>query len=534
MDTAQLNGHKRAVIYLRVSSDEQRDNGRGLIRQERVCRQYANDKYKVIDTFSDDCSGTIEMSERPEGSKVFELARSGAIDVVIAEDVTRIIRPKYDEVQYLVLRYALKIMNVELIAIDMPSTGDSFADNIIGLAKGKGAKEEREKYIKRTIAGRIDKARGEGNKPGQWVGTGQAAFGYRNIGKRKEARLEIDEREAELVRTIFDWYVGNDQLNIAQIANRLNDNGIPSPQKGRMWTRVAVKRILDSERYVGIFHYGGIEINLPHLAIIDAATREAAQLQRERNKARAKRHRKHDYELSGHIRCTCGKAMGGATFTKVFRYYMCSEYSLPVTARKCSELRLPIDEPDYQVWKWLYDILKDDQQLDEGLQAMSDRREADIAPKRERLTAIDDLIAKADRRIAKLIANFGDDDDETIAATVKNQINDAKREKNGYISERDRINVSITQMELSREARESIKAKVQKIRGMLDAATFDDKRFLYDALDVQAQLVVNESGRWLYATCGVSADGEVLPVDGQPIELRPTRTAIRRSAYRRR
>jgi len=41
---------------------------------------------------------------------------------------------------------------------------------------------------------------------------------------------------------------------------------------------------------------------------------------------------------------------------------------------------------------------------------------------------------------------------------------------------------------------------------MLENATYDDKRFLLDMLDVQVQLCRREDGRWLYVTCGIVAE----------------------------
>ena len=63
------------------------------------------------------------------------------------------------------------------------------------------------------------------------------------------------------------------------------------------------------------------------------------------------------------------------------------------------------------------------------------------------------------------------------------------------------------------EARQAIKAKVAKVRGMLENATYDDKRFLLDMLDVQVQLCRREDGRWLYVTCGIVAETGMLKLD---------------------
>ena len=60
MDTAKLNGHKRAVIYCRVSTEEQAENGYSLQTQNAACRKYAADNgFTVADDhiITDDYTG---------------------------------------------------------------------------------------------------------------------------------------------------------------------------------------------------------------------------------------------------------------------------------------------------------------------------------------------------------------------------------------------------------------------------------------------------------------------------------------------
>lgn len=171
------------VGYLRVSTDEQKENGHGLDRQQRNIVQYAAEHdLTIVAWFQDDCSGTIDMNQRPQGRELIAYLKRGGVDLVIADTVCRITRPKYDEAEFIVLRYEFeRRYSTRIVTCDMPSTGDRFADNIIGLAKSKGAKDEREKILKRTVAGKEDKA-----AKGQWVGASEPPYGYRRVGLKRE------------------------------------------------------------------------------------------------------------------------------------------------------------------------------------------------------------------------------------------------------------------------------------------------------------------------------------------------------------
>jgi DNA invertase Pin-like site-specific DNA recombinase len=74
--------------------------------------------------------------------------------------------------------------------------------NLVGYIKAHGAADERKKIRKRTAQGKIDKV-----LDGKWMGT-RPPLGYRKVGQRRDARLEINEQEAKLVLRIYYMYVG--------------------------------------------------------------------------------------------------------------------------------------------------------------------------------------------------------------------------------------------------------------------------------------------------------------------------------------
>jgi len=79
------------------------------------------------------------------------------------------------------------------------------------------------------------------------------------VGRKQEARLEIYEPEAQIIRWIYRAYIGlgtDNPLTLMEIVDHLNADGIVSPKGGR-WFAEAIKRVVDKRDYLGQFEYCG-------------------------------------------------------------------------------------------------------------------------------------------------------------------------------------------------------------------------------------------------------------------------------------
>ena len=80
------NGHspKRAILYARVSTDEQARSGYSLAQQLEALRQYANrEGYEVLEEVSDPGQSGASL-ERPGMDRVRDLVAVGGVFVVLA------------------------------------------------------------------------------------------------------------------------------------------------------------------------------------------------------------------------------------------------------------------------------------------------------------------------------------------------------------------------------------------------------------------------------------------------------------------
>ena len=99
------------------------------------------------------------------------------------------------------------------------------------------------------------------------LSAGGRVYGYRTVkvetstgGRSKHAapaRIEIDEREAEMVRRIFRNYVAGESPRA--IADTLNREDVPCPGRHRRtgplrrgWDRFTVRALLSNDRYRGV------------------------------------------------------------------------------------------------------------------------------------------------------------------------------------------------------------------------------------------------------------------------------------------
>jgi hypothetical protein len=80
--------------------------------------------------------------------------------------------------------------------------------------------------------------------------------------------LVVDDREAEIVRTVFREYLHS--RSTGKVVNYLHSRGIFT-RKGNKWSRQAIAIILSNRTYRGRVSYGEIETQGIHDPIIEPA-----------------------------------------------------------------------------------------------------------------------------------------------------------------------------------------------------------------------------------------------------------------------
>ena len=226
MYSANGHGPKRAILYARVSTEEQAKSGYSLAQQIEALREYAaHEGYEVLEEVTDPGQSGASL-ERPGMDRVRDLVAAGGVSVVLAQDRDRFARePAY----HYLLKKEFEEHGTRVRALN--DRGDEspegeLTDSILDQL----AKYERAKIAERTRRGKLRKAR-----EGKVIAAGPRApygFGY-NLARDGL----VVEGEARIVRRVFRA-VGVEGVGLAGITKALDREGVPTPGGARFWSRV--------------------------------------------------------------------------------------------------------------------------------------------------------------------------------------------------------------------------------------------------------------------------------------------------------
>lgn len=494
----------RALIYSRVSTDDQAENF-SLPSQLSACRQYASDHgMSVIEELTDEYSGM--KLDRPGLDSLRKMARNREIDAVIVYSSDRWTRKL---AHGLILREEMLKFGVELHTVNRGKSEDTPESRMTENIEGVFNEYWREKILESCKRGRRQKA-----SEGKWPGTAHPPYGYRRDGQGRESSMTIDEREATIVRRIFSLYIGayGKPMGAGPIAKVLTAERVPPPNRGvhgnGTWYKQSISRILKHEVYLGIFVFCGETVHFPHLALVDLATWEAAKKRKAQNRAVAGQYpRKYHYLLSGRIGCSCkGNMSGSSSGPSHTTYYECT--SLRTVPEPTCRERARSEVADSLVWTWLHGLLADEEKLNKGLAAYLNRKENQLAPRRERLAMVDGLISKGEAKVARLAAEFADAENKIVGDALRAQMKLAGNDLNALGAERETLRAEIGQGELSQVDIGEIQRIAERIRRKLDNPTFEKARTLVNLLDLQAKLEYQDNVKGLRVVCRLNLDDE--------------------------
>jgi site-specific DNA recombinase len=252
-----------ALIYLRVSTDEQAEEGYSLHAQERACRLFCElQGHQVAEVYRDEgYSGA--RADRPGLRAVLANVQRG--DLVLVHKLDRFSRSTRLLLESCEL---LDQLGARLVSVSELIDFASPIGKVMLSLLGAFAQYYLDNLRAETAKGHREKAR-----RGLWVGP--APFGYRKLDR---GHLVADAN-APTVREIYRLYV-EEGLSYHAIAAELRRRELASPR--RPWGRENVRVILKNRAYLGYVSAGGQEHEGQHEPLITAEIWAAAAAQRER------------------------------------------------------------------------------------------------------------------------------------------------------------------------------------------------------------------------------------------------------------
>jgi site-specific DNA recombinase len=394
--------HKKTAIYMRVSTEEQRERQSIMTQRDFAERYTALHSIVVYGWYGDDgISGTVPLDQRPQGSRMLADAKDGKLTDILIYRLDRLGR---DPRLILNAVNDLEQIGVQVRSMTEPFDSSTPAGRLMLTMLSGMAGFERDSIVQRSLEGQHRMARNGG-----WLG-GRAPYGYHVEGSRQHMRIIPSEvliegtqySEAGIIRLMFQLSA-NESKSCYAIADHLNSLDIPThrtlrnirvanaggsvlPTSGK-WMAPVIQRILKNTTYKGLHRYGLhgkgkpeiIEREVPPLVAVE--TWERAQVTIKNSKTFSPGHTKeYTYLLRGLIRCgLCGSSFSGTTGgvrgEKKDRYYRCRAATSYVTIEyadraRCRSALVSAYKLDTIIWDVVQAHIREPQEI---LERMAER-----------------------------------------------------------------------------------------------------------------------------------------------------------------
>ncbi|VDC43638.1 Transposon gamma-delta resolvase [Streptococcus canis] len=225
-------------IYVRVSTNHKEQMDSLAIQASGLTRlASAHRTWFVADIFIDVASAKTD-SYRPEFSRMISECENGSIDIILTKSISRFGRDTQECLEAIrKIRAAGKRIIFERDKIDTETIGDELLISVIEACE-QSENEWRSENIRWGL-----KKRAENGTSGLY---NRSCYGYK---KDKHGLLVIDDEQAKVVRSIFNWYL--EGYSIGGIIKRLETNDIKSPKGKDRWSKKGIESTLTRMKYTG-------------------------------------------------------------------------------------------------------------------------------------------------------------------------------------------------------------------------------------------------------------------------------------------
>ena len=346
-------------IYIRLSREDGNEESESITNQRKILLEqlpnYLEGGYGRVEEYIDDGRTGTSDDTRPAFLRLVADVKRGKINCIVTKNLSRAFRNSANQGKF--LEEFIPLYHTRFISLYEPHMDTYLNPEVVHSLEVSITGFLNEQYAYKTSVD-VRRTFETKRKKGEFIGA-FAPYGLKKCPEDKN-RLLIDEEAAQVVRTIFHWFV-HEGMSKNGIAKRLNTLGIPNPtaykrQKGflycnpqshrndGLWSGKTVCSILLNEMYIGNMVQGRQKVisykvhdrvatqekdwyivPQTHDAIVDRDTFQKAQMLHRRD-TRAAPQKTTLPLFSGLLYCAdCKKAMTRKR-AKQFVYYHCSTY----------------------------------------------------------------------------------------------------------------------------------------------------------------------------------------------------------------
>ena len=231
---------RRVAAYARVST-EQDEQQNSYEAQMTYYTSYiiGNPDWEFAGIYSDEGISGTSMKKRDGLNRMIADAKDGKIDLVLVKSISRLARNTVDSLS---IARELKEYGTEIhFEKEGVHTFDSTCEVVFTIFSSTAQEESRSISDNVTWGVKRNMERGK---------THVAYSHFLGYDKGPNGEWVINEKEAKIVRQIYDWFLDYDRT-INWIADKLTEQQIPTPAGKKKWYVKTVESILTNEKYKG-------------------------------------------------------------------------------------------------------------------------------------------------------------------------------------------------------------------------------------------------------------------------------------------
>lgn len=375
------------AIYLRKSRDEENESRDvTLARHEKLLLEYCERNNLYIKKIYKEVVSGESIAARLEMQRLLVDVSAGKYDGVVCIEIERLSRG--NQVDQAEILEVFKKTGTKIFTLN--KVYDFSTDNEIDEEFFEfGLFMSRREY--KVICRRLSRGRSAALLEGYYTGS-VLPYGFNKERRDKGFVLIPDPKEAEIVRLIFDKFIGGS--GVTDIARYLNNQGI-KPRSAKQFEPSRIREILKNKTYIGYLHIKNKKISETwikgkHDAIIELDAFTRAQELIKVSRPRVKNNHQVVNALSGLVLCDCcNKKMIASKGGSGELYLKCSTLNCKTKSTKLKSV-------EAQLLKELSEELKDFKYYLDN-QASEDRRKYES--RKNEMNIIKQAISKKERAL---------------------------------------------------------------------------------------------------------------------------------------